>query len=164
MVYIGIDNGLSGGLVALSDVAGVAPIAMIPMPLEAKKKGEQVAILGVWAWISQFKNHVFLLIEKPNNAGGKITPSTAASMADSFAVLRAMCALKGLRWSPVTPQSWQKEMIPGCEKGQTKQYALSIARNLWPDEKWLATPRCTTPHNGMVDAALIAEFARRKGL
>jgi len=41
---------------------------------------------------------------------------------------------------------------------------LLKARQLWPDETWLASPRCTKPHDGMIDAALIAEYARISNL
>jgi hypothetical protein len=55
-------------------------------------------------------------------------------------------------------------MIPGCEKGETKRAASELARRLWPDESFFATERCKTPHDGLVDAALIAEYARRKNV
>jgi hypothetical protein len=59
---------------------------------------------------------------------------------------------------------WQKVMLPGCAKGDTKPAALARARQLWPAESWLASPRCSKPHDGMIDAALIAEYGRIKNL
>jgi hypothetical protein len=35
---------------------------------------------------------------------------------------------------------------------------------LWPDERFLPTDRCIKSHDGAIDAALIAEYARRTGL
>lgn len=163
MIYCGCDNGVSGALVALSDVSGVAPLGMIQMPVEAKKRGYQVDILKVWEWLEPYTDGegLTVVVEKPNNAQ---TPSTAASMADSFGVIRALLALKRIRHVFISPQKWQKSMLPNCQTGQTKQYALTVAKQLWPDETWLATPRSKVPHLGLVDAALIAEFARRERL
>lgn len=163
MIYCGCDNGVSGALVALSDVSGVSPLAMIPMPVEAKKRGNQVDILKVWEWMEPLSHGegLTVVVEKPNNAQ---TPSTAASMADSFGVVRALLALKRIRHVFISPQRWQKAMLPNCQTGQTKTYALTVAKQLWPSETWRASPRCTTPHLGLVDAALIAEFARRERL
>jgi hypothetical protein len=58
------------------------------------------------------------------------------------------------------PQAWQRVMLPNCAKGDTKPAALAKAKQLWPAETWLATNRSTKPHDGLVDAALIAEFGR----
>jgi len=44
------------------------------------------------------------------------------------------------------------------EAGMTKVLALAKANELAPDETWLASKRCTTPHDGMVDAFLIARY------
>jgi hypothetical protein len=55
-------------------------------------------------------------------------------------------------------------MLGNVEKGQTKPAALSKARQLWPGETWLATARSSKPHEGLIDAALIAEWARRQKL
>jgi len=55
-------------------------------------------------------------------------------------------------------------MLVGCAKGDTKPAAKAKAQQLWPDEQWLATPRCKKAHDGMIDGALIAEYARIKNL
>jgi hypothetical protein len=70
----------------------------------------------------------------------------------------------GFRWHRITPQAWQKHMLPGCPRGETKPMALAKARQLWPDEALQATDRCRVAHSGMVDAALIAEYGRLKDL
>jgi hypothetical protein len=52
-------------------------------------------------------------------------------------------------------------MLPGCKSGETKPRALEVASRTWPEEDWLATPRSSKPHEGLIDAALIAEYGRR---
>lgn len=161
MIFLGIDNGISGGLVALSDSSQI--VSMLPMPCQKARKGNEIDIKAVWDWIDGLdaREKITVIVEEP---GGSKSSKAATSMAGSFHSLRALCVLKGLRWHRITPQSWQKEMLPGCKAGETKPRALAEVRQLWPGETFLRTPKCKGPDEGLVDAALIAEYARRKGL
>jgi hypothetical protein len=158
MIYIGIDNGLTGGLVALSDHPG-PPIAMRAMPTRGKAKGNEVDALEVWAFFARFdRDKITVIIETP----GKHSPGAQAlcSMWDSYGAIRGILESRGMRHHRITPQQWQKRMLPGCAKGDTKPAALAKARQLWPQETWMATPRSSTPDGGIIDAALIAEYGR----
>jgi hypothetical protein len=162
MIYIGIDNGITGGLVALSDRPG-PPIAMIKTPSKRWRRRNEIDIRSIHRWISDVTSgnlsNAFYTVEEPNNSRNA---STAYSVASSFHSLRGFFDAKFLDFDRITPQSWQKRMLGKFETGQSKKAALAKARELWPDEKWLASPRCSTPHEGMIDAALIAEFSRIK--
>jgi hypothetical protein len=133
---------------------------MIVMPARGKSKGNEVDAFGVMIWLAKFDfNRITVTLETP----GKHSPGAQAlcSMWDSYGAIRGVLELKAIRHHRITPQSWQKAMLTGCAKGDTKPMALQVARRLWPDETWLATPRCVKPHEGLLDAALIAEYARR---
>jgi len=158
MIYIGIDNGLTGGLAALSDHPG-APVEMWPMPTRGKAKGNEVDAAAIWDFIDKWdRASVTVILETP----GKHSPGAQAlcSMWDSYGAIRGVLESRGIRHHRITPQSWQKRMLVGCAKGDTKPAALAMAKRLWPDETWLASPQCTKPHDGMIDAALIAEYGR----
>jgi len=159
---IGIDNGLTGALVALSDHPG-PPIAMLPMPTRGKAKGNEVDADAVWHWLAQFDlNALSVVLETP----GKHSPGAQAlcSMWDSYGAIRGVLESRAIRHHRITPQAWQKVMLVGCAKGDTKPAALARCRQLWPAETWFASQRCSKPHEGLIDAALIAEFARIKRL
>jgi hypothetical protein len=161
MIYIGIDNGLSGALVAISSSAGLAPIKMTAMPTRGKAKGNEVDGAAVYEWLLDLDtafDRMTIILETP----GKHSPGVQAlcSMWDSYGCIRGILECRGIRHHRITPQSWQKKMLPGCAKGDTKQAALAKAKQLWPSESWLASPRCKTPHSGYIDAALIGEFGR----
>jgi len=47
-------------------------------------------------------------------------------------------------------------------KQTTKAMSKSAAQRLFPKESFLKTKRCTVMHDGLTDAALIAEYIRRK--
>jgi hypothetical protein len=90
----------------------------------------------------------------------KVSSQSIASMWDSYGAIRSILETHRIRHHRITPQAWQKIMLVGCAKGDTKPAAMAKARQLWPDETWLATYRSTTMHSGLIDAALIAEYGR----
>lgn len=163
MIYIGIDNGVSGGLAAISDHPQDSIIGAMPMPTIKARKGNEVNVRAVLLWLTEITggnlSDATYIIEEP---GGSKSANAARSMAGSFHSVRGLLETKFLRWERITPQSWQRNLIPGAKAGETKARALELASRLWPRETWLASEKCRTPHDGMIDAALIAEYARRK--
>jgi hypothetical protein len=163
MIYIGIDGGLSGALVALSDHPG-PPVAMLPMPTRGKSKGNEVDCLELWNWIrmSSPSGNVTVILETP----GKFSAGTQSlcSMWDTYGAIRGVLESRCIRHHRITPQAWQKVMLPNCAKGDTKPAALARCRQLWPGETWLRTPKCKVADTGLIDAALIAEYGRIKNL
>lgn len=159
-MIVGIDNGVSGAL-ALVGSAGHL-VAWTPMPTVLARKGREVDICAVWRWLNaqtgDKPTDATYIIEEP---GGSKSVKAAVSMAASFHALRGMLAVRRCAMERVTPQRWQRDMIPGCKAGESKARAYEAARRLWTDEHWLATERCSTPHDGAIDAALIAEWYRR---
>jgi hypothetical protein len=164
MIYIGIDNGITGGMVALSDHPG-PPIGMTTMPVQKHRTRNELDIRAIHFWLDDVTDgnihDTTFIIEEPNNSRNA---STAYSVASSFHSFRGFFEAKLLRFVRITPQSWQKHMLGKVPKGETKAHALAMARKLWSSETWMASPRCTTPHPGLVDAALIAEYGRMKSL
>jgi len=190
-MVIGIDNALSGGLAAVSVDHGLL-ITAIPMPTRKRThifektkrrciKGEKtkttalatdVEIDGaeVVAWIalaSNFKPCVIAIEECPEHAQQK---SIMRSMAISYGKLLGALETGLPEYRVVIVRSgnpkdsWQRAMLGQLEQGETKAAALAKANELWPGEAWMRTPRSKTPDSGMIDAALIAEFARIKRL
>jgi hypothetical protein len=157
MTYIGIDNGLSGGIVAVQ-APGIITKAWT-MPTRNKSKGNEVDAEFVASFFDQWmRDEITVILETP----GKFAKGVQAisSMWDSYGAVRGVLESRGIRHIRITPQAWQKVMLVGCKKGDTKPAAYAKARQLWPTETWLPSPRCSNPHDGMIDAALIAEYGR----
>lgn len=160
--YVGIDNGVSGALALVDPSGGL--LGRIAMPVFAARRGRSVAIVSVAGWLDDVVGEdpeVRFVIEQP---GGTKSQKAAVSMANTYGQLIAMMRLRGVVPIEITPQSWQKGMLGKVPTGRTKEYALRVATELWPGEDWLATSRSRVPHDGLVDAALIAEFGRRNML
>ncbi len=159
-IYLGIDNGVSGALVALSSTPGAGIISTLPMPVVKTRRGNEVNVVAVSDWYHGLNingRNTLVVIEEP---GGSKSAKAATSMAGSFHALRALFELRHFPLYRVTPQKWQKKML-NCAAGETKPVALQLARSLWPRETWLDSPRCRTPNHNVVDAAVIAEYARQ---
>ncbi len=88
------------------------------------------------------------------------------------------CVCLEIPYVKVQAKLWQKIMFEGVKeirkpgtknkkgidvkgKVDTKAMALIAAKRLFPKENFLPTPKSRTPHDGIVDAILMAEYARR---
>lgn len=172
-MILGLDNGLDGGLVAISTIKGLAPIAKFVMPTlsvtyPARKNSKakvvrEVDARGLVAILNALEckpDETAVFFEHcPFNSQDK---NAMRSMAMSAGKILAVLEAKGFKKvHRILSFDWHPAVIGKIPQGKSKEYALAKARELWPDESWLATDRSTTPHNGMIDAALIAEYGRR---
>lgn len=160
-IIIGIDNGISGALVAISAHHGLV-IDKILMPTRPSDRSRECDAVAICEWIENFTHtdDIAVALETPS----KHSPGTLAlcSMWDCYGVIRGILESCGIRHIRIAPRTWQAEMLGKVPKGETKAYARAKAREIWPDEDWLATPRSKKAHEGLVDAALIAEYYRKK--
>ena len=151
-MFIGIDNGVSGGIVGLDHRGEVLLARAMPICKEfQRRRVDAVELAGL------LKNATMVVYERPT---GSQSASAAASMADSFAVVDTVLRVNNIRRLAITSQKWQKHYWSKVD--DTKAEALRVANGLWPSENWLATERSKKPHDGIVDAALIAYWAKTK--
>ncbi len=162
-IYIGIDNGLTGGIAIL----GNRNLELHVMPVLNDGKKNRVDILGLKEILDKYSPGLgfdtTVVYESP--AGSK-SVKAAVSMADSFARVEAFLIFNNFPREPVTSRKWQKIFwaVPKMAKGKTfdtKAAALNKAKQLWPTQDWRKNDKCKKAHDGLVDAALIAEFCRR---
>ena len=160
-IIIGIDNGISGSLVAISAYHGKV-IDSILMPTRSTGTSRECDAVAVCEWIERFTrtDDIAVALETPS----KHSPGTLAlcSMWDCYGAIRGILESCGIRHIRIAPRTWQSVMLGVVPKGETKAYARAKAAQIWHDEDWLATPRSKKAHEGFIDAALIAEFYRRK--
>ncbi len=160
-IVIGIDNGISGAMVAISAYHGKV-IDKILMPTRSTGTSRECDALAICEWIEKFlySDDIAVALETPS----KHSPGTLAlcSMWDCYGAIRGILEAYGIKHVRIAPRTWQAEMLGVVPKGETKAYARAKAAQIWHDEDWLATPRSKKAHEGFIDAALIAEFYRRK--
>jgi hypothetical protein len=155
-MIVGIDNGLDGGLCAISKFDG-SLIDKIRMPTLQRSKKKEIDIRKVHQWLMDLNTPFIFAVEEPL-AHAK-SSQAVRSMAISFGKLVGMAESHDYEnIMRVSVHKWQKVMLGKVPKGRTKEVALNLANQLEPSENWLANKRCRTPHDGMIDAYLIARY------
>jgi len=162
MIIIGIDNGLDGALVA-NDHGSVIGLTVMPTVNRVVRGVEtrlrEVDTIAVCDWIKQF-GPCAVALEEPLEAAG--SSQALRSMAMSYGHIRGALQVLDIPVVSVDVHRWQAAMLPRGPKGTSKARALVRAQTIWPDQSWIPA-RCRTPHDGVVDAALIAEYHRQYG-
>jgi hypothetical protein len=102
--------------------------------------------------------------------------TTAFSMGHQAGAVEMIGIAMSIPFHKITAKVWQKEMFQGTvlvtkksKSGKsvvtdTKATALIVAKQLFPNQKLTFGDRATKPHDGLIDAMLMAEFAKRKNL
>ena len=84
------------------------------------------------------------------------------SMALSFGKLLGLAESRQWKVNCVSVHKWQKSMLGRVPKGKTKEVALAVANDIAPEECWRKSKRASKPHDGLIDAFLIAHYIRGK--
>ena len=64
----------------------------------------------------------------------------------------------GIPYQLVPPQKWKKEYSLSSDKNQS----ITVCKRLFPEISLKRTDRCKTDSDGLAEAVLMAEFAKRK--
>ena len=179
-MIIGIDVGKNGAIVLLSDKKEV--VDTLVTPTRNNEIDLEMFISELRYWLSLIgRTNIVAYIEDVHAIYGCSAGSTF-NFGQAFMMAKAVVASLDIPYVLVQPKKWQAEMFEGIDeirkpstrknkKGEgikggrdTKAMALMAATKLFPDVDLTATARSTKPHDGIVDALLIAEYGRRKEL
>ena len=167
---IGTDNGVtSGALVHITDSGMIDDFILMPWHEERGRKivDERTLIKWLRPYEEDFVYHEDFQenlgsFSKSGNSKSGMTAQTIRSMSECIGACWGAYEALGMRREAVMPKAWQKQFWDKVE--DTKAEALKVASELQPEHDWLASSRCTTPHKGIIDAYLIAEYGRRRSL
>lgn len=164
MVRVGCDPGKKGYICVMRD--GTITYESIPLV------GDQVdlhELYSIFARIAtQGDSDIHCVLEDVHALYGSSAKATF-SFGWVLGVLETFLVCFYIPYTKVTPKVWQAEMHSGIPKitkqgktsTDTKTMSLLAAKRLFPNEDLRATERCTKPHDGRVDALLLAEYCRR---
>lgn len=174
-VHIGIDVGKNGAIVGIETLEdGSFTIKKFPTP----KIGDQIDTKGIKDILScEFdseNNSVTVIIEDVHSIFGASAKSNF-QFGRALGLLEGIVVTLGLSFYKITPKIWQKECLvgipaiakPGSKaKGRgaydTKAMALIAARQLYPNVDLRKSQRAEKPCDGIVDALLMAHYAKLK--
>ena len=163
-VYVGIDIGKSGGIAVINEIGDILTIRATPTV------GGEISVAEIADLIRNLTvKDPMVVLEDVHSIYGSSAKSNF-QFGRSLGIMEGVVAAMGCSWAKVAPKTWQKEMWLGVEriakKGKsstdTKAMSLIAVNRIFPEANLLPTPRSTKPHDGMVDALLLAEYGRRK--
>lgn len=154
MVVLGIDPGLTGGLAIRAKDA----LLYEPMPVA----GGEIDLAGLTRWLKAHRESIAIAYIEKVAAMPKQGVASTFKFGDGFGSVKGVLTALGIPYELVTPQRWMKVMHAGVKPDLTaKQRSQLAASRVFPTANFLATEKSKKPHEGMVDAALIAEYGRR---
>jgi len=178
--YVGVDPGVNGAFARINDDADFAVGAPLPtlwVTIQTKDGPRRRQKYNIKAMLEIFKyaSDAIFTIEKqipmPMERTIKTPTGTKTVKQGATSVFSTGCGygfirglVYGLGFTPeiVHPKTWQKEFFKRDTSKTTKEQALEPVKILFPDTDLYATERSKKPHDGIVDALLIAEWGRRK--
>lgn len=95
-----------------------------------------------------------------NKPGMNVPPSVNSTwnLAAGYFIVRGILAGLQMSYRLVAPKEWQKIMLAGRDKLDTKVAAAAVCRAMFPVLDLRKTGRCKLPHEGKCDAVLIAMY------
>jgi len=146
MYYLGIDPGVSGAFALLenTEVQLVSPF-------------DESVFLDTIAFLSKEQQATKCCIEKVGAMHGQgVTSMFTFGM--NYGWLKGVLDLGEIAYQEIPPKTWKKEFSLNSDKANS----IEVCRRLFPGTSLLRTPKCKKPHDGIAEALLMAEYARRK--
>jgi hypothetical protein len=159
---IGIDPGHNGGFVALKDGKVVSKLVM-------PKVGKDIDFDKLGRFFRFYKKRgAVVYLEKVMGRGGAWGATQNFNFGQCYGAIMGVTAVLKLRYILVSPATWQKVSFKGIpvvyktgkkkKTKDTKAMALMASKRLFPSANFAPTERSKKPHDGLVDAVLIAYY------
>lgn len=143
MFYLGIDPGQKGGIAVISEY-GIDVFPYSDDTLKAVAKS--LTAVDVRCCLEQVHS-------MPRQG-----VSSTFKFGVSYGYIKGVLEARGISYQEIPPQRWKKEF--GLNSDKTA--SIDVCKRLFPGVDLKATPRCRTDHDGMAEALLMAEYARRR--
>ncbi len=157
-MIIGIDPGRSGAVCVMNTKGQIVLTYTMPDSI-----GGLVEELRLYSYTSRDLydeiHHVYL--EKAQ----AMPKNWAVGMFNygvGFGEILGMLAALKIPHTLIHPRTWTKVMHQGTKAGKPKERSLEAVRRLYPGYSLLASDKCKKPHEGIIDAILIAAFGLRQ--
>jgi sulfur carrier protein ThiS len=181
MVLIcGIDPGLHGGIATINPegIVTAIPIPTITIQVNGKdrtaydhtKVAHIFRKLGIYHMLGKHDCFAVLEEQQPRptfykDKQGKVKKQGATSLYTTgcgFCLLKQALIDFEIPHEIIPPKDWQKTFGITGGKGNTKIQSFEICKRLFPNLSLLPTQKSRKDSDGLADAALIAEFGRRR--
>lgn len=156
-MFVGIDPGRAGGIVALTKSGDVPFKAIMPIRETGEIDGRGLAAI----FRSMFlEAHVVLELAQSFPKQGVASTFTYGR---GFGLIEGVLQSLRVQYTLVRPAWWTKILHEGLLKElPAKERSLIACKALFPNLDLRASERCKKFHEGLVDALLLAEYGRRQ--
>ena len=149
-VFIGIDPGKDGAMAILG--YRETPILI---PFSETEYANQMRRLTLITR-NGIDGSVFCVVEHVGAMPGQGVTS-CFSFGQNFGFILGLLTAFCHPYELVRPQKWKREFSCTSDKNTS----IEVAKRLFPGVDLRRTPKCTKPHDGICEALLMAEYARR---
>lgn len=159
--WIGIDIGKSGAICIMTPTETIlSKMPMIKDQVDYEKLYHEI--------LNKYEGgNGIVIFEKLGVIFGS-SKQTAFSMGYQSGAVEMACIGLSIPYAKIPAKEWQKRMFTGVDeitkagttKRDTKAMALVAAKRLYPNVKLTLGDKATKPHDGAVDALLMAGYAQ----
>lgn len=142
-IYVGIDPGKSGALAFILPDGNVGV-----QPFDEKLYADILEKIR--------EEEVVCCLEKVSAMPGQGVVSMF-NFGHNFGFIEGLLRANKISYQLVPPQKWKKEYSLSSDKNKS----IEVCQKLFPDANLLPTERSRKPNDGMAEALLMAEYARR---
>lgn len=156
-IIFAVDPGKSGGICKY--YVNTDEIVTYPMPTI----GKEYDIAEVSRLLSPGEGEVVVhaIVENVHAIQGRAGATSNFQFGKGAMLPEALFYEKGYRFTKVTPTTWQKLAWEGVTKQKdNKETSLIAAKRIFPGHDFTPSARSSKPHDGMVDAALMAYYGK----
>ena len=160
MIYVGIDNGLSGAIVAINEEEKILFSTVMPTIGKPKEYdiNEIVRLLNEHFGVNKEAEHIFVALEKAHVR--PVSGKRACFMTGKgYGIMEGILGALGMSYIIATPQAWMKHILGS--KTKDKKPSILYCQRKYPTYHWAATERSKKPHDGKTDATCLALYAKR---
>ena len=152
MIYIGIDPGRSGAIALISSNGRNVEVAPFD-PTVYIKALKHVSDVGKAVGVQNCKCCLEHVSSMPRQG-----VASTFNFGENFGWIQGILDAFGISYELVRPQKWKKEFSVTGDKNTS----IAVCKRLFPDVSLLPSERCRKDHDGMAEALLMAEYARRR--
>jgi len=147
-IFIGIDPGKSGAMAIVS--TDTQPFVRV-VPFDEREYAE------VLRFHNEYDTIGGCVVERVSAMPGQGV-SSMFSFGENYGFIQGLLTAYNIPFELVMPRVWKKEFGVTSDKNTS----IAVARRLFPDTPLERTNRCKKEDDGICEALLMAEFARRK--
>jgi hypothetical protein len=156
MIYVGIDNGLMGGLVAIQDSKIIFKQQM-PIIKGDRSEYDIQEIIKFFSAIKSLDTKMVVVLEKAQVSpiAGK---NSCFGMGFCFGMMQGILTAMEISYKVVHAKTWQKKVLMDINGEDTKQRSVLFCKRMFPNEDWKISERSSKMHDGLTDATCMAYY------